>query len=186
MAKSINLLPKPRQRELHYDSLLHSLWLMVIWSLLSFAVVFISQFAAKFYLQMQASAIHNQISQLQDEVKKQQNTQVKSQLTTVNNLISDYHSLAVAAPQWSKIIKAFAKLPPPGIKINTFGIDTSNKSISISGVSPTRDLVIKLYNTILADSQDFYGIDYPLENVVAPTNNSFHFTFYIQDKLWNQ
>lgn len=186
MAKVINLLPKPKQKELHYDSMLHSLWTIVIWSCLSFAAVFAAQFATKFYLQLEGQVIHDQIIALQKEVDKQQNSDVKAKIAVANNLIKDYHKLAVASPQWSKIIKAFAPLPPAGIKINTFAVNTSNKSVVITGLSPTRDLVIMLYNTILADQKDFYGIDYPLENVVAPTNNSFHFTFYVQDSLWNQ
>jgi len=186
MAKVINLLPKSKQKELHYDSMLHSLWIIVIWSCLSFALVFAAQFATKFYLQLEGQVIHSQIDALQQEVDKQQNSDVKTQIAAANNLIKDYHNLAVASPQWSRIIKAFAPLPPAGVKINSFGVNTSNQSVIINGLSPTRDLVIKLYNTILADQKDFYGIDYPLENVVPATNNPFHFTFYVQKSLWNQ
>ena len=186
MAKTINLLPKPRQQELHSDSLLHSLWLVVILTGLSFAAVFLVQFGTKFYLQLQSQSIHDQILALQAEVDKQQNTDVKTKVQAVNNLIGDYHNLVVAAPQWSKIVKAFLPLPPVGLKINSFTISVSNKSINITGLSPTRELVIQLYNNILSDQKDFYGIDYPLENVVSPTDDPFHFTFFIQDKLWKQ
>ncbi|MDR3642663.1 MAG: hypothetical protein P4L74_03495 [Candidatus Doudnabacteria bacterium] len=186
MAKVINLLPKPKQRELHYDSILHSLWKLVIWSCFSFALVFFVQVATKFYLQLEGQVIHDQIQALQQQVGKQQNSDVKVQITTANNLIKDYHALSVASPQWSKIINAFAPLPPSGIKINSFGVNTDTKAITITGLSPTRDLVIKLYNIILADQKDFYGIDYPLENVVSPTDDTFHFTFYVQNSLWKQ
>ena len=74
-------------------------------------------------------------------------------------------------------------MPPQGVKINSFNIDPVGKSVTINGISPTRDLVIELYNNILNDSNDFYNINYPLENVVLPVNVDFHFTFFIQDKL---
>jgi hypothetical protein len=181
--KIINLLPKSRQRELRYEIILHSLWVVVSLSLISFILVFLVQFATKFYLQYQNDAIKQQVVQLQGQVNKQQNTEIKAKIEAVNNLVLDYLNLANGSPQWSKVIKAFALLPPDGLKISTFSIDPGNKTVSIAGLSPTRDLVILLYNNILQDTSDFYGVDYPLENVVNPVNVSFHFTFKIQDKL---
>ena len=62
-------------------------------------------------------------------------------------------------------------------------IDPVKKSISINGFSPTRELVIELYNIIRNDTKDFKNINYPLENVALPKDNNFHFVFFIQDKL---
>jgi len=184
--KIINLLPKTRQQELRYEIILHSLWLFVGVSLASFILVFLVQFATKFYLQYEAGAIKQQVAQLQIQVNKQQNTEIKTKIEAANNLILDYQNLADSSPQWSKVIKAFVPLPPPGLKISNLTIDPVQKTVRITGLSPTRDLVILLYNNILADTNDFYGIDYPLENVVNPVNVSFHFTFKIQGKLLQQ
>ncbi len=184
--KTINLLPKTRQQELRYEIILHSLWVVVNLSLVSFILVFLAQFATKFYLQYEDNAIKQQVAQLQSQVNKQQNTEIKAKIAAVNNLVSDYLNLANSSPHWSKVIKAFAPLPPPGVKISTFTINPIQKTINITGLSPTRDLVIALYNNILRDTDDFYGIDYPLENVVNPVNVNYHFTFKIQDKLLQQ
>ena len=184
--KIINLLPKNRQQELRYEIILHGLWVTVSLSLVSFGLVFLVQSAAKFYLQSRDNAIKQQVVQLQSQVDKQQNTEIKAKIAAINNLVSDYQNLAAGSPHWSRVIKAFAPLPPPGLKISTFSIDATQNTVSITGLSPTRDLVISLYNNILADTNDFYGIDYPLENVVNPVNVSFHFTFKIQDKLLQQ
>jgi hypothetical protein len=181
--KIINLLPKSRQEELRYEILLHSLWFVIILSLLSFALVFLAQFGAKFYLQYEAVAIKDQISQLQIQVNQQQNADIKTKIQAINGLISDYNNLAGSSPKLSRVVKAFAPLTPAGVKINSFNVNPANKTINISGTSPTRDLVIKLYNNILLDTKDFSNIDYPLENVVEPTNVNFHFTFNIQDGL---
>lgn len=181
--KTINLLPKTKQQELRYEIILHGLWVVVSLSLLSFALVFLVQFATKFYLQYENYSIKDEVAQLQAQVNKQQNTEIKAKIEAVNNLVSDYQNLAGSSPHWSKVIKAFAPLPPAGLKISSFSIDSVNRTVNINGLSPTRDLVILLYNNILKDSNDFYGIDYPLENVANPVNVSFHFTFNIQDKL---
>jgi len=181
--KTINLLPKARQEELRFETILRSLWAFLTLTLASFALVFLAQFGAGFYLQFQAKAVKSSVADLQLQVNKQQNTDIKSQITAVNNLISDYNNLANNSPKWSKVIKAFAPLPPSGLKINTFNIDPVNKTVAITGLSPARDLVIQLYNNILQDRADFSNIDYPLENVVSPVNVNFHFTFSIQNKL---
>jgi hypothetical protein len=181
--KTINILPKSRQQELRFEIILHSLWVVVNLSLVSFVLVFLVQFGTKFYLQYQNDAIKQQITQLQSQVNKQQNTEIKTQIQQANDLVSDYLNLAASSPHWSKVIKAFTPLPPAGLKISTLAIDPVQDTVTITGLSPTRDLVIQLYNNILQDTKDFYGIDYPLENVVNPVNVTFHFTFNIQKAL---
>jgi hypothetical protein len=181
--KVINLLPKKNQLEIRYEVMLRSLWVTVIFSILSFIVVFIAQFGTKLYLQLQASTLNAEIVQLQGQVNKQENAQVKTKIQQENNLITDYENLVTNSPKWSQLIKAFTPLPPPGVKISSFEVNPSNQGIEITGFAPTRELVIQLYNNILQDSKDFYGIDYPLENVVMPTNISFHYSFYYRSTL---
>lgn len=181
--KTINLLPKLRQQELSYIAMLRAIWIIVGLSLATFALVFAAQLVAKFYLISQAEGLKKQIADLQAQVKKTENTRVKAQVKVANDLVSDFKNLADASPKWSKIIKAFVQLPPDGVKIGTFTVDPLRKMITINGFSPTRALVIQLYNNILADAKNFYDIDYPLENVAKPQDISFHFTFFIKDEL---
>ena len=181
--KIINLLPKNKQSELHFEAIYHSLWSVVIISLLSFAFVVVAQFGLKFYLKLQAERIQAEITTLQGQVNKQENASLKAKIRDINNLIADYKKLIDSSTYWSKVVEAFLPLPPKGVKITTFNINPTNKSISITGQSPTRDLVIQLYNSILADNKNFYNIDYPLENIVPATDSVFHFTFYIQNQL---
>jgi hypothetical protein len=88
-----------------------------------------------------------------------------------------------ANPKWSKVLESFAALPPEDVGITSMILDLKNKSVNISGFAPRREEVIEFYNNILADTENFYGVDYPLENVAKPTDNIFHFTFYIKDEL---
>jgi Tfp pilus assembly protein PilN len=179
----INLLPKIQQRELRFEALLRSLW-MVFWlTLFSFCLVFMVQFGLRFYLQVQAGSIKEQIAELQTQVAKQEKSDIKTKVNEANNFIADYNSLAAASPKWSKLIKAFAPLVPDNLRINSLTVDPLTKAVNIYGISPTRELVIKLYNNILSDPKEFYNINYPLENVAKPKNISFHFTFFYRDDL---
>lgn len=181
--KIINLLPKPRQELLRQEATFRSL-LSFFWiSLFTFALVIAVQAGVKIYLQTQGNAINNSIEILQAQVKKQENSTVKKQITVINNYIADYKNLSTGIPKWSKVLKAFAPLPPRGVVVNSFVIDFNKKSVNINGTAPTRELVIELYNNILQDEKEFYNIDYPLENVAKPKDISFHFTFYIKDEV---
>ncbi len=181
--KIINLLPKSRQQELTYDAMLRSLVVFISMSMFSFALVFLAQLATKFYLQMQAGVFAAEIEELQGQVNKRENADLKSKIKAVNDIATDFNNLAAASPKWSKVIAAFAPLPPAGTRISSMVIDSGRKSVSITGHAETREDVIALYNNILAAGEDFNGVDYPLENVAKPADINFHFTFSIQDKL---
>ena len=181
--KTINLLPKSRQEDIYYESILRSLLSIIRLSVLSFAIVLLVQFAVQFYLAQYSKDIAAQITESQSQVSKQNTSEINTQITALNNTITDYKNLAGASPVWSNVLAAFAPLPPDGVDISSFSVDITGKSVTISGYAPTRDLVIQLYNNILADTKDFYNVDYPLENIVNPTNVNFHFTFYVKDSL---
>ena len=179
----INLLPKKRQQELRYESMFGSLLTLFIFSLLTFVLVIGMQFVVKFYLNYQAESIKHQITLLREQVNKQQNSDVKNKVKNINAFIAQYNQLAVNSPKWSKVIKAFAVLPPKGVKINSFVVNSLTNTVNINGLSPTRELVIELYNKIKADDKNFYDVDYPLENVAKPVNVNFHFTFHYKPDL---
>lgn len=181
--KEINLLPKPKQEELRSEVLLSSLYKIIGISVVSFCVVFLAQLGTKFYLNSDLGAINDKITQLKGQVNKQDNASIKTQIANINNRIGDFKNLAGATPKWSKVLKAFAVLPPQDVKINSFVLDFGRKSVTINGFSPTREKVIDTYNSILADNKEFYNIDYPLENVAKPEDINFHFTFNIRDDL---
>lgn len=181
--KTINLLPPDRQSLLRLEGIFRAL-LSVIWlSLLSFALVFLVQLGVKFYLQSQAAGIKESIARLETQVKKQENVATESKINDLNNLIADYKNFSQDTPKWYNIVKALAALPPDGVTINSFSIDFKTLVIQISGTAATRDEVIKLHDNILADDKEFYGIDYPLENINSPNNISYHYTFTARDTL---
>lgn len=183
MSKTINLLPAARRQQIRQEAVFGALMSLIWISIFSFLVVIAAQFGVKLYLQNQAASINDSIQRLQSQDNKQENTTIKQQIGDINNLIADYKTLAVGIPKWSKMVKAFAVLPPAGVTITSFNVDFSTHQIIITGTSPTRELVIQLYNNILADNAEFYNLDYPLENVARPTNISFHFEFTVRDSV---
>jgi hypothetical protein len=181
--RQINLLPKSRQEEIFYQSVLRGLYIIIAISIASFALVLLAQFGIKFYLSIEYKDTEYQIGQIKSQVDKKENSQIKDQITKINGRIADYKNLADSAPKWSKVLKAFSVLPPQGVKINAMSVDFKNKSIMLNGFAPTRELVIAMYESVKKDGSHFNNIDYPLENVIKPKDINFHFTFYINESL---
>ncbi len=181
--RTINLLPKKRQGEIFYEKILNGLFLVMWVSLGSFALVFLIQFGAKIYLESRLNSIENKIEELKQQVNKEENAQIKAQITSINQKITDYKNLADSSPKWSNVLKAFSVLPPEGVTITSFNVNPATKSVTIRGEASTRELAIELYDVINADTDNFYNINYPLENLVEPTEVNFYYTFFIRDKL---
>jgi Tfp pilus assembly protein PilN len=183
--KTINLLPKLRQEELRYESILKRVF-KVIWMFVFVVfIVFASQLAARIVLQRESGQIVSKIETLKRQVNKESNTQIRAKIKTINDTVADYKNLIDISPKWSKVLEAFALLPPEEVSIESLSVDLPKKSITISGFSPTREKVIELYDIINQDKEHFYNIDYPLQHIVKPTNVNFQFTFYIQDSFLN-
>ncbi len=182
--REINLLPKIRQQEFQNELIVRSLYFVIWISCASFVLVLALQYATKLYLQNRLQSTQNRTELLISQVNKQDNAQIKQKIKAINNVITDYKNLLESTPKWSKVIEAFAVLPPSEVNINTFIIDAAKKSITITGASPTRELVIALHDKIEQDQEHFYNIDFPLENIVKAKDVSFHFTFFIKDELF--
>lgn len=181
--KTINLLPKSRQKELFFEKVLDKI-LLVIWvTVFSFVVVVGVQVYTKYYMQSKLVVVGEEIENLKIQVSKKENSETKEKLKTLNALTLDYKNLVTTVPKWSKVIAAFAELPPEGIKINAFTVNSTSKVITVSGFSSTRDLVIAFYNAIKADEKNFYNVDYPLQHIIKANDIPFTFNFNVKEEL---
>ncbi len=180
--KLINLLPKSRQQELRYERVFHSFLVVVWFSIASFILVIGVQLAAKIYLQAEVVRVAADIQNLKSQVSKSENEQLKKKITSINNYITDFKNLSTI-PKWSKALIAFSALPPEDVGITAFNLDIKTKAVRIQGFAPTREVVDEFYKNIIADTKEFTGVDYPLENVAKPKDNDLHFTFYVKEEL---
>lgn len=181
--KIINLLPKAKQKELHYEALFHSVLTAAIIGGVSLLVVVVLEVGLGVYLQRAQSSVEAQIEQTKKLSNKEENSQLKTTIDGINAQLKDYQDLSSSSPLWSKALRYFSADVPDGIKITTFSADTAKKQVDINGYAPTREQVIALYNKINDDKEHFKDIDYPLENVARATEVDFHFTFFVQDSV---
>jgi len=162
-----------------FHRLLSAVWLSVF----SFLVVIGVQVYSQFELQRRVADFQGRIDQLKQQVNKKENSELKSQIKGINNLIADYKNMTGAVPKFSKVLIAFSVLPPESVSINSLTIDPVKKTIMVSGFSPTREAVIAFYDAIKNDSKNFENVDYPLQHIVRATDVPFQFNFNIKEEL---
>lgn len=179
--KRINLLPKQKQTELYYEDLYHSTSVAVILGVVILALGVVVQIFVMFYLENKEAKLMAEIETLKQQTDKTENNEQKKQIRLINSQMQDFEKLAKDSPQWSVVLKAFGGLVPKDVKISSFSADSKTGKVEIAGYSPTRELVIELYNNINADKDHFKDINYPLENVARPTDVLFSFAFTIQE-----
>ncbi|MCL5009050.1 MAG: hypothetical protein M1400_01780 [Patescibacteria group bacterium] len=181
--KTINLLPKYRLTDLNQEMIFHRL-LSVVWlTVFSFVLVIGVQVYAQFLLQGQLTSQQGELDQLKQQVSKKENSELKSKIKNINNLIADYKNMTAAVPKLSKVLTAFSALPPDSVSINSITIDPIKKTVMVSGFSPTREAVLAFYNALQNDGAEFDNVDYPLQHIVKATDVPFQFTFTIKDEL---
>ncbi len=181
MIKRLNLLPKAKQEELHYEQLFHSVSVALSLAVAILLAGIVAQLLVWTYFDRTQVGMAHEIEALKEATDKTENAELKKQIRVVNNQVDDFANLLTKTPQWSVVLDAFAAQVPSGMLINRFDADTAKLKVDIAGFSPTREQVIELYNNINADKVNFKDIDYPLENVASPLNVQFKFTFFVQD-----
>lgn len=183
--KRMNLLPKQRQAELRYERLFHGVTVAAVMATAILLLGVVAQLAVWTYFNQSQGSTIRAIDELKQAIDKTEYSQLKQEIRKVNAQMVDFENLALATPQLSKVLEAFARDVPRDVKIDRLNIDLSTNKVDISGYSPTREAVIDLYNNINNNKVHFKDIDYPLENVAKPTDVQFKFTFYINPEVIN-
>ncbi len=181
--KHINLLPPNKQTDLYYEDLYHSTAVAVALGVLILLTGIVAQVFVSIYLQNKTSKLIEEIQIQKQQTDKTENASQKAQIKLINSQMQDFEKLADQSPQWSKVLIAFSKQVPKSVKVDNFTADAKTGKITISGYSPTRDLVIELYNNLSSDKDHFKDVNYPLENVAKPTDILFNYSFTIQDGI---
>lgn len=183
MSKHINLLPKEKQKELVLRGWFRTLLRVYALSAASFVLVGVLFFGAASYLSLQEKDLQGEAEELRALAATDEATKVKLSVKTVNGYVDDYLTLAAAAPKWSQLLREFTKLVPTGVQVQSFTVDATRKQVTIQGFGATREQVLALYDALVAASDRFTGVDYPLENVAKPTNINFHYSFTVKDQV---
>lgn len=181
--KQINLLPKPKQKELANETLFRGVVRFLEVSALTFLLVFLAQLATWSFLRADEANLGKKTEAIKKLSNKEENAKLKEQIREINGQINDFKNLLDGAPTWSKAMRQVAQHVPNGVRITNVVADTKTRKLEVRGYSPTRESVLDFYNAVRNDTEHFVGINYPLENVARPIDVSFLFTIELKETL---
>ncbi len=181
-SKTINLLSPTIQRALQLRRWHRSLLRFYFFTGAVLCVTALIVGGAWWFLNITESRLRREAEEIQMRFAGKEVTDIKKQVKVLNAQITDYNQLAVAAPRWSRVLERLAQVAPPGLQVTSFTVDSNKRVATITGFSPTRDLVISLYNNLVQDTEYFEAVNYPLENVAKPANINFSYTFTVKEQ----
>jgi Tfp pilus assembly protein PilN len=180
--RSANLLPREEKELLEKERLLLAVRRFIIFSALSYAIVFGMLFTAGLYDRLLLESVDSQIQQEDTGEAKKANAELKTKIDRYNSIFNDYNTIAANNPEWSNVLLEFAGLVPADIVIQSFNANTASGKIEVSGFARNRDSVLKLRDD-LQNSDYFKNTDFPLENLTKPGNLSFRYTFFLEENV---
>lgn len=178
--KTINLLPKPEQRELQMQFLASQVFIFWFWVIVSLLVLYGFAFGIKTELKKNITETDRAIGTQKQVLRSQDNEKLKTEVVTLNNNIESIKKLRVQHYFWSNVLVELAQLSPADFKIDYVDISRETNKIAINGVSGTRESVLKFWSNV-HKSTLLKNINFPLSNLEQPKDTPFSFIFYVDE-----
>jgi Tfp pilus assembly protein PilN len=180
MKSYVNLLPKDEQREVVLERITAKLKNLFAWILLSLLVLAGFLLATRIYLGSELSRVSEQVNMQRQVVSQAENRELKQQLDGLNTHLSNLVLLDEQQAVWSEVLIELARLTPVDTSIDTIQADRESFVIRLTGFSLNRDSVLQFRRNLLA-SEYFSDVDFPLSNLIKPTDVNFHYSFYVNE-----
>lgn len=183
MKKYVNLLPKEAQNEIKYERVRSRFLNMSLWIVISLAVLIVLMLGARIYLKSESKRVNNLIIFQKEVVSQKENQALKKELAEFNIHLSNLIKFEKGHAYWSEVLIELARITPSDIAIDALTADREDKKMTVMGFAKTRDSVLQFRRNLL-DSDFFEDVNFPLSNLIRPTDVSFRYTFFVnQDEL---
>ena len=174
-----NLLAKEDQKDIRLEKATAAVLNFFIWVVMSLIILAVFIIAGRIYLTSELSTTETKIDLQKQVVSQDENQQLKKTLDEFNTHLLNLVNLDEHQGQWSEVLISFARLIPKDVSIDSFTAERETGRIRISGFASSRESVLQLRQNLLA-AADFTDVNFPLSNLVKPTNLSFNYTFFVK------
>ena len=178
MKKYVNLLPKEAQKEIRLERISSRLLNLLIWVLVSLVILVVLMIAARVYLNSELNRIDDRIVLQKEVVSQEENKALKKELTEFNAHLSNLVKLESSHAYWSEVLIELARLLPQDLAVDALTADRETRKMTIIGFAGTRDSVLQFRRNLIS-SQFFEDVNFPLSNLIRPTDVNFRYTFFV-------
>lgn len=172
----INLLPPKQKEELlaqEQFKIVLILGIVIISFLLSLALIL---FSIKTFMESDLQIEKIFIEQKEKELKNLKIEDLEEKIKEYNITLSKLNDFYQKQKSLTEVLEKISKTLPEKIYLTTFNFDYSNSQISLSGFSPSRELLLELKEN-LEKSGDFKDINFPPTTWIESNNINFTVTF---------
>jgi Tfp pilus assembly protein PilN len=177
-----NLLSLEDQQNIRLEKATALLFNFFLWVVLSLLMLLVFMIAGRFYLISELSSVETRIELQKQTVSQSENQQLKNTLNEFNTHLANLVNLEKHQGQWSEVLIEFARLVPKDVAVDSFTGERQTGRIRITGFAKTRESVLRLRQNLL-DSGNFTDVNFPLSNLVKPTDLNFNYTFFVKPEL---
>lgn len=183
MKKYANLLPHEVQKEIRYERIRSRFLNMSLWISISLVVLVVLMLATRIFLKTESNRVNSLIIFQEELVSREENQALKKELAEFNSHLSNLIKFEDGHAFWSEVLIELARITPTDIAIDALTADRADKKMTVIGFAQTRDSVLQFRRNLL-DSIFFEDVNFPLSNLIRPTELSFRYTFFVdQDEL---
>lgn len=180
----INLLPPENKKELLKEEqykIVLILGIFVLLFLISFSLIL---FSIKIYVSSQLEAERVLLEQSQKEMKFSQIQELEGKVKSINQNLFKLDTFYQDQVALIKLFGEISEIFPSGVYLNTISVksleEKDNKFlVSLSGFSPSRELLIELENNIETKKSFFKNPVLPQSVWTKPTDIDFSLNFEI-------
>ncbi len=180
----INLLPTRYRDEVRQEENRKLISILGILFLLFLISAILILFSVKIYIQGQLDSVKVLADLGERTLKIAEIQRMEQEIKSANKNISKLSTFYGKQRDTTGILEKIFKTLPPEIRLTAFSWRKETDDISISGFSPSRDILFSFQKNLKAQSQfiDQTTIDFPSQNWTKSSNIDFYVTF----KLANQ
>jgi Tfp pilus assembly protein PilN len=179
--KTINLLPKSEQKEIHMELIAHQLTYFWLWIVMSLAVFFVLSVLSEIQLKSSVTATENAIAASQLTLKTSTNQQLEEQVLTLTEEIKTIDNLRDQHYYWSQALIELGNLFEDDVTLDLLTLERSKGKIYLTGTAGSRESILQFWADV-HKSKYFKDINFPLTNLQRAADAPFNFTFYINEE----
>jgi len=111
-----------------------------------------------------------------------ENQELKQKLIEFNTHLDNLEKLSDSHAVWSEVVIELARLVPQDMVIDSFLANRETGQISVTGFAKLRDSILDFRKNLL-ESEYFEDVNFPLANLVKPTDANFRYNFFVKEDI---
>ena len=174
----VNLLPPQYKQELKKEENFRMFLILATVSLTFFVSLALILFSVRIYVRAQAESVKFLVEAERVRLQSTQTMELREKITKGSRNISKLSSFYKNRSDSTEILGTIFQIVPEQVSLTSLSWRKETGAVTISGFSPSREVLFELRNGLQAEAQ-FSEINFPPQNFVKPVNIDFQATFKV-------